>query len=162
MNAINSSEGEAIRQQLAMLRAQKGFLGQTTDAAELSSKIELEPETNPVSRIHARWLMTPREDLRGQTPREVLFAKRDLIDFDLSSRELQWSFLDEGPPCLSVDSFAYRFAGFATHEWVIYYDLVRHLIWSALVLVSEHLNDIEIAIAQLEERKLAWLEQPLS
>ena len=161
VNAVNSSEGEAIRQQLAMLRAQKGILGKTPDAAELSSEIELEPETNPVSKIHARWLMTPRADLRGQPPREVLFAKRDLIDLDLSSRELQWSFLDEGPPCLSVDSFAYRFAGFGTHEWVIYYDLVRHLIWSALELVSEPLNDIEIAITQLEERKLAWLEQPL-
>ena len=41
---MDRSEGEAIRQQLAILRAQKDSLGQTTDAAELSSKIELEPE----------------------------------------------------------------------------------------------------------------------
>jgi hypothetical protein len=75
--------------------------------------------------------MTPREDLRGQSPRDVLFAKRDFIDFDLHTRSLQWSLLDEGPPCLSPDSFAYRFAGFGTHEWVIYYDLIRHLLWTA-------------------------------
>lgn len=35
--------------------------------------------------IHAKWLMTARADLQGQTPREVLLAKRDFIDFDLHS-----------------------------------------------------------------------------
>jgi hypothetical protein len=89
-----------------------------------------------ISAIHARWLITPREDLRGQSPRDVMFAKQDFIDFDLHTRSLQWTFLDEGPPCLSTDSFAYRYAGFGTHEWVIYYDLVRHLLWSAPTLWS--------------------------
>ena len=84
-----------------------------------------------LSAIHARWLLTPRADLRGQSPRDVMLAKQDFIDFDLHTRSLQWSEQDEGPPCLSPDSFAYRFAGFGTHEWIIYYDLVRHLLWSA-------------------------------
>ncbi|MDQ6653350.1 MAG: hypothetical protein M3Y84_11460, partial [Acidobacteriota bacterium] len=83
-----------------------------------------------ISNIHARWLMTPREDLRGQSPREVLLARQGFIDFDLHTRSLQWTFLDEGPPCLPHGSYAYRFAGFGTHEFVIYYDLVRHLICS--------------------------------
>ncbi|HEX6730099.1 MAG TPA: hypothetical protein VF074_08820, partial [Pyrinomonadaceae bacterium] len=82
------------------------------------------------------WLMTPRDDLHGQTPREVLFAKRELIDLDLDSRMNQWSYFLEEPPCLSRDSYAYRFAGFGTHEWVMYYDLVRFLIWEAIELVS--------------------------
>ncbi|HEX6730814.1 MAG TPA: hypothetical protein VF074_12405, partial [Pyrinomonadaceae bacterium] len=86
--------------------------------------------------IHRRWLMTPRDDLHGQTPREVLFAKRKLIDSDLDSRMNQWSYFLEEPPCLSRDSYAYRFAGFGTHEWVMYYDLVRFLIWEAVDLVS--------------------------
>ena len=85
-----------------------------------------------LSGIHACWLMTPRDDLGGSSPRDVMLARQDLIDFDLDSRSLQWSFLDEGPPCLSPNSFAYRFAGFGTHEWVIYYALVRHLLWSAV------------------------------
>ena len=122
-----------------------------------------------ISDIHGRWLRTSRDDLRGQSPREVLFAKRDFIDFDLNSRELQWSFLDEGPPCLSLDSHAYRYAGVGTHEWVIYYDLVRHLLWNALSSQRVHIEtvsepnpsrDIESAIAQLEEIKTTWLEQP--
>lgn len=106
------------------------------------SDVPMDYDTNPISLIHARWLMTQREDLRGQSPRDVLFAKRDFIDFDLNSREMQWSFLDEGPPCLSVDSFAYRFAGFGIHEWVIYYDLVRHLLWSALLCQRLSSSDI--------------------
>ncbi len=85
-----------------------------------------------VSAIHAGWLLMPREDLRGRSPRQVILGKRELIDFDLHTRCLQWSMQGEGPPCLPLDSFAYRFAGFGTHEWVVYYDLVRHLLWSAL------------------------------
>jgi len=82
--------------------------------------------------IHRRWLMTPRDDLNGQSPREVLFAKRELIDLDLDSRMNQWSYFLEEPPCLSRDSHAYRYAGFGTHEWIMYYDLVRFLIWEAV------------------------------
>ena len=42
--------------------------------------------------IHRRWLMTPRDDLNRQSVREVLFAKRELINFDLNSRMSQWGF----------------------------------------------------------------------
>jgi hypothetical protein len=76
-------------------------------------------------------LLTPREDLRGLAPRDVMLAKQDFIDFDLHTRSLQWGLQLVGPPCLSTNSFAYRFAGFGTHEWVLYYDLVRELLWSA-------------------------------
>src|SRR5687767_219095 len=54
-----------------------------------------------LSVIHARWLMTPRQDLSGVSPRDVMLAKQDFIDFDLHTRSLQWSLLDEGPPCLA-------------------------------------------------------------
>lgn len=112
-----------------------------------------------LSGIHSRWLMTPREDLRGHSPRDVLLAKQDFIDFDLHTRSLQWTWQGEGPPCLSQDSFAYRFAGFGTHEWVIYYDLLRYLLWSALeVRDSQHSTNSQIA--RLEEIKCNWLGQP--
>ena len=81
--------------------------------------------------------MTPRDDLNGQSVREVLFAKRALVDFDLNSRMLQWSFFLEEPPSLSRESHAYRFAGYGTHEWVMYYKLVRFLIWEAVDLKTE-------------------------
>jgi hypothetical protein len=119
-----------------------------------------------ISRLHASWLTTPRDDLQGQSPRDVLLARQDFIDFDLHTRSMQWSMQGEGPPCLSTDSFAYRFAGFGTHEWVIYYDLVRHLLVSVLssqryfsvdpMPQTEYLQQLE----RLEKLKTDWLEQP--
>lgn len=78
--------------------------------------------------IHAKWLITSRDDLRGKTPREVLLEKKDFIDSDLHSRFLQWSFTKTQPPPIPKDSNAYKFAGFGTNEIVIYYDLFRYLL----------------------------------
>ena len=123
-----------------------------------------------ISLLHARWLMTPRDDLRGQSPRDVLLARQDFVDYDLHTRSMQWGMLGEGPPCLATDSFAYRFAGFGTHEWVIYYDLVRHLLWSAPKPETGRISEGEISdeppalepeIARLDKLKTEWLEQPL-
>lgn len=78
--------------------------------------------------IHAKWLMTARDDLRGRTPREVLLEKQDFIGWDLHSRSLQWSYAKRCPSPIPADSNAFRFAGFGTHEIVVYYDLFRHLL----------------------------------
>src|SRR6185295_2429000 len=51
---------------------------------------------NQISAIHAQWLMTPRTDLRGGSPRDVILEKQNLIDFDLHTRALQWTFQGEG------------------------------------------------------------------
>ena len=118
---------------------------------------ESHPFANEIIRTHARWLLTPREELRGQSPRDVLLDKQDFVDFDLHTRSLQWSMRGEGPPCLASDSFAYRFGGFGTQEWVIYYDLVRHLLWSAIEFVGT--DDFDKWVRQLEQIKDSWLEQ---
>ena len=104
--------------------------------------------------------MTPRADLLGQSPREVMLAKLDFIDFDLHSREWQWSALGEGPPPLARDSFAYLFAGFGTHECVVYYDLVRCLLnecWQHIQ--AQDRLDAQAEIARLEGIKAAWLDE---
>jgi hypothetical protein len=136
------------------------------ESSEYESSVPDDALSNEISSLHARWLTTPRDDLQGQSPRDVLLAKQDFIDFDLHTRSLQWSLLGEGPPCLATDSFAYRFAGFGTHEWVVYYDLVRHLLLSALpsegfcpadpMPQTEYLQQL----ARLEQLKTDWLEQP--
>lgn len=117
-----------------------------------------------ISAIHARWLITSRADLEGHAPRDLLLAKREFIDFDLNAREFQWTVQSEGPPCLAMDSFAYRYAGFGTHECVIYYDLVRFLLWSTLdhqpLDESDALFDLEAEINWLEQTKREWLESP--
>lgn len=123
-----------------------------------------------ISQLHARWLLTPRADLRGQSPRDLLLARQDFIDYDLHTRSMQWSMQGEGPPCLATDSFAYRFAGFGTHEWVIYYDLVRHLLARGPKEEKGRIGDgetgisnsgaLEAEITRLEKLKTEWLEQP--
>src|SRR5688572_27134858 len=112
--------------------------------------------------IHADWLMTARQDLRGQTPREVLFAKQEFIDFDLHTRSLQWSFTKVCPAPLNKESSAYINAGFGTHEWVLYYDLVRYL----LVVAAERresgqmIADLESEIAHLSKLRNEWMRTP--
>lgn len=126
----------------------------TTEDEKMQSALRKE-----ISTIHARWLLTPRSDLRNQSPRDVLLAKQDFIDFDLHTRSLQWSLQNEGPPCLSVDSFAYRLAGFGTHEWVVYYDLVR-LVISSLGSSDPGSGQVLEHLARLEQIKTEWLESP--
>lgn len=102
--------------------------------------------------IHEKWLMTARDDLRGRSPREVLLEKKELIDADLFSREMQWSFSGACPPFLSPDFHAYRCAGFGTHEIVIYYDLIRFLLGE--IYAGRH------SIEELEQAKNDWLHTP--
>ena len=59
---------------------------------------------DPLAAIHARWLMTPRDDLRGQSPRTVMLLHRNFIEADLESREHQWSRLGDPAPCLNPES----------------------------------------------------------
>lgn len=125
---------------------------------ELRAAGDLEAE-GLFSEIHARWLITVRDDLGGRSPRDVLLEKHEFIDFDLHSRSLQWSFTTECPPSLLPNSHAYRFAGFGTHEIVVYYDLVRLL----LLACREHLREnkqlaLEHEVARIRHLMNAWLE----
>lgn len=131
-----------------------------------------------VVKVHANWLTTPREDLRGRSPRDVMLEKQELIDFDMDSRCMQWSIQGEGPPCLPIDSFAYCYGGFGRHEWIVYYDLVRRLLWIAVAAkpapdfeaspaLSELTGAREAAprfldAATLDRIKTDWLENPSS
>ena len=122
--------------------------------------------------IHARWLMTPREDLQGRTPREVLLCRREHIDLDLQHRSHQWSMLRQCPPGIGADSAAYRFGGFGSHENFMYYDLVRHLIgecWDRIVQPSEDparaglfRPDLcsEKLVGELRQSQEEWLKAP--
>lgn len=113
--------------QPAVGRAQ---LAEASDEADDDEDRYGDPDYDAIRQIHARWLMTPRDDLRGETPRGVLFAKQGFLSHDLQDRETQWSFQGSCPPTLGPESHAYRFAGVGTHEWVNYYYLLRHVLWS--------------------------------
>jgi hypothetical protein len=128
-------------------------------------------EADLVRQIHIRWLMTPRDELRGKTPREVMVRLRAAISWDLNDRSMQWSHEGRCPGGLEPESAAYRYAGFGTHEWVTYYDMVRHLLWSCRDAVAERMESPGSAaltagdFAAVEARRLAqvledWLDTP--
>ncbi|HEX5446216.1 MAG TPA: hypothetical protein VFW87_20485 [Pirellulales bacterium] len=118
--------------------------------------------------IHACWLMTPREDLRGHSPRDVILAKRSFIDRDMQHRCEQWSRQGRCPPTLDVHSHAYQYAGFGTHEWVEYYELLRALLWSCReqVLATASAQALSVGdfltteVPRLEQVRDGWLDSP--
>jgi hypothetical protein len=87
--------------------------------------------------IHAAWLLTPRDDLGGESPREVALRRHKHINWDLEDRCRQWSSLGECPPGLAKSSHAFLHGGFGTHELVEYYGLVRELLWSCWEQLTE-------------------------
>jgi hypothetical protein len=121
--------------------------------------------------IHARWLLTARSELRDETPRSALLARRGFIDGDLQDRATQWSMQGQCPLGLDVSTPAYRFGGFGTHELVIYYYLVRRLLWSCrdqvAVLIAQPQakymtagDYIAAEVTRLAQVRDVWLDTP--
>jgi hypothetical protein len=126
------------------------------DAIISADSLEIE---DLFTQIHIRWLVTRRDDLGGRSPRDVLLAKMEFINFDLQSRQLQWSFAGECPPALLLTAHAYRFAGFGTHEIVIYYDLIRLLLTECSRRVGEETKvSVDDEAERLDQIKSVWLE----
>jgi hypothetical protein len=111
-----------------------------------------------VAEIHARWLMTPRDDLGGRCPRDVLLDKREHLEWDLQDRCQQWSMLGQCPPPLGEETAAFRLGGMGTHENIVYYDLVRWLIGECWQRVVEPVAD-DAASAEPQAGVLPWLRQ---
>jgi hypothetical protein len=130
------------------------FIAQQCAIAQAAGK------QDPIAEIHEAWLMTPREDLRGQTPREILLARLEFIDHDLFSRELQWSLTCARPPILNHSSAAYRHAGFGTHSNFVYFEMIRHMLeecWKRTC--ADQLLPLDEEIAHLEEQKVDYLTE---
>jgi hypothetical protein len=116
-----------------------------------------------ISAIHARWLTSQRDDLGGLAPRDVLLSRREHLSRDLQDRADQWSTFDACPPGLSPDVAAYRYGGFGTHEIVLYYKLIRLLLWECWERrkVTEVTPDqFALEVRRLEALRDRWLETP--
>ena len=87
----------------------------------------------------------------------MLVEKRGHVDWDLQNRGVQWSFTSACPPALSETSAAFRRGGFGTHENALYYDLVRHLVWSCWRRAVEPAG--RPARPESSEELAAWLRQ---
>ena len=142
------------------------FIAQETFAASGEDSIK---------QIHAAWLLTPREDLNGACPRDLAVERHDHVVWDLQHQCERWSSLRKCPPGVDQSSFAFRYAGFGTHELVLYYNLVRELLHSCrenLELLRAALpadgasqalmveNFLTNEIPRLERLRDEWLDTP--
>jgi hypothetical protein len=149
------------------------FKDQGTAAEPNEDDPRFQREEDMLRGIHVQWLMTPRDDLCGRTPRQAMMAERRFVRDSLQDRELQWSYMNWCPPGLEPDSASYRFAGFGTHEMVVYYYLVRELLRCCRHGVSGEWNGsrapdlsreafLETEIAYLTRFRETWLDSPFS
>lgn len=117
-----------------------------------------------VQNVHAAWLLTPREDLRGKSPREVMIDDRhEHIDHDMQNQQMHWSFLRQPPPGIRRESMAYQFAGFGRHEIVLYYDLVRELLFECVSRMKRPAitkADLPAEAEHLQQHRQEWLNTP--
>lgn len=115
----------------------------------------------PVTAIQDWWLLTPRDDLRGKSPRDVLLAKHEFVDGDVQDQGEIWSLLKRCPPGLAMRTHAYRYGGFGTHEILLYHELVALLLCD---LERRHgaqrLGDPRAETAHLEQLQQEWMHQP--
>jgi hypothetical protein len=137
-------------------------------ARELFSRVDLEQPNEGIRAVHADWMLTPRDDLRGACPREYIVERRNHIGWELQDRGEAWSQRGVCPAPLETSSHAYRFGGFGTHEAVTYYDLVRELLCSCFEQIDTHphlrshsLGDfLTTEVLRLEAVREAWLDSP--
>ena len=144
------------------LDARAVLYGRVTEFVATQCTGTVGPSVRAAAEIHARWLTTPRLDLRNQTPRDLLRDRRDFVDRQLEHQQQYWSRLGHCPPGLDRRSAAYRFGGFGTHETVMYYDLVRYLAEECWERVGGASRDVDVAaeIDYLEQLKQEWLHTP--
>jgi hypothetical protein len=83
-----------------------------------------------IRKIHAAWLLAPRSDLKGLCPRDWAVRQCSHIGWDIHHRWLQWTVQGECPLGLEESSHAYQFGDFGPHEVILYYELIRGLLWS--------------------------------
>ncbi len=106
--------------------------------------------------IHAAWLMTPRDELRGNTPRHFLHRGRDWVDRELQNRQLQWSHEGRAPRPLDRDTYAYRYGPLGTHEVVIYFDFCREVIGAAWQRLAATPGIADAALAEVLAEHARW------
>jgi hypothetical protein len=116
---------------------------------------------NPLQEIQSSWLLTPREDLRGQSPREVLLSRYEFIDGDIQDVGSIWTILGKCPPGLSPEAAAYRYGRFGTHEIVLYHDMVAYLLTELKQQWGTAPNfSVDAEARRLDELREEWLHRP--
>lgn len=118
--------------------------------------------------VHRDWLMTPREDLGGRMPRELLHGAIRWSDAVTWGQELRFH---SGEPMVAVpdDWDGYATAPMGSQEMCIYFDLCREVIeagwyWChaqrGLLATDPHASVHAQFVSFLREVKEEWLASP--
>ena len=129
---------------------------------------------NPRSRypftiaVHRDWLMTPREDLGGRMPRQLLHGAHSWIGLLVWAQQLRLH--ERGAIVAAPDHvFGYENAPMGDEEMVVYFDLCRELVDAAWdwctsergIYAIQHDPECHLLLVQwLREVKQQWLDAP--
>ena len=118
--------------------------------------------------VHRYWLMTPREDLGGRMPRQLLHGAHAWIDKVVWAQRIR--FEDGAPMIAAPDDFAdYDTAPMGSEEMVVYFDLCRELIqtgwiWSVndqMQSASQDAVNMQSELVEfLRDVRDEWLSSP--
>jgi hypothetical protein len=118
--------------------------------------------------VHCNWLMTPRSDLDGRFPRQLLHGGLDWIDRLTWAQQLRYGDCGE-IVALSTDISNYETAPMGREEMATYFDLCRELINEGWQWCIEHRVDTMREDRGERQRRLvehltkvreAWLSSP--
>lgn len=144
---------------------------------ELSSPQEVDdPEaSNALYRltvdVHRDWLMTPRHDLQGRTPRVLLFGAHDWSDRVIDGQRLRF---EDGAPMVAApdDVDGYEDAPMGREEMIIYFDLCREVIRGGWFWCQNEFDAARLSLSHERTQLIAelctflsavrddWLQQP--
>lgn len=141
----------------------------TSDAWKKCRKVDYKRTAGPFTiAVHRDWLMTPREDLDGRMPRQLLHGAMRWVDSVVSGQRLR---CEDGEPLIAVPE---GWEGFGTapmgsQELCTYFDLCRELIESGWHWCQSHehlltteANDLlqNQLVRFLRDAKAEWLKNP--
>ena len=121
-----------------------------------------------IVRLHREWLMTPREDLGGKTPRELLHGAIHWSDRVTEGQQIRYC---EGSNLIALpkDWSGYATAPMGSQEMCMYFDFCRAMIRSAWdwCLANEQqvaIEDRDVVLSRLiqslRQTKQTWLSNP--
>jgi hypothetical protein len=155
----NRMRGVASRQSLPSEYYTWDELGPEESAAD--SKREVIKRWNELAKqIHAEWLMTPREDLDGETPRVFLHRGRSWVEREIQNRMEQWSRFRTPPCALDRDTHSWVHGPMGRDEVVVYFDLCREVIhagWKMLLKSPQLLDNPSHWAAAMYDHGRSWL-----
>ena len=126
--------------------------------------VEAIAETGPremsgVRSWQRRWLLTPRDDLDGRSPRDVLLFGCRHVAQDIEDQQQNWANLATHRETAATDAMSYRCAFLGPTEVALYHRMVRHLLQRACH-DSLAASAAQHRTSQLASIQASWLSTP--